>query len=59
MLERIKQLAKAKGVSVRQVEKECGLKSGAVYHWNKSVPSVEKVKRVAEYFGVQIEELLA
>lgn len=58
MLERIKQLAKKKGVSVRQVEIDCGLKSGAVYHWNTSVPSVEKVKKVADYFGVKIEDLL-
>lgn len=57
MLEKIKKLAKKKGVSVMQLEKDCGLKSGAVYHWNDNKPSYDKVLNVARYLGVTVEEL--
>jgi len=57
MLEKIKKLAKEKGISIMQLEKECGLTSGAVYHWNDSKPSYDKVLRVARYLGVSVEDL--
>lgn len=59
MLEKIKELAKKKGVTVMQLEKDCGLRSGAVYHWKDSKPSYDKVMTVAKYLGVTVEELTA
>jgi transcriptional regulator with XRE-family HTH domain len=58
ILENIKSLAKSKGVSITQVEKECGIGKNSVYRWDKCSPSVDSVKRVADYFGVAIDELV-
>lgn len=57
MLEKIKTLSKEKGISINKLEQDCGLKSGAVYHWNDSKPSYDKVITVAKYLGVSVEEL--
>ena len=57
VLEKIKKLAKEKGVTVQQLEQDCGLGKGAVYHWDENKPSYDKVVTVARYLGVTVEDL--
>ena len=58
MLDKIKALAKAKGVNIMDIEKECGIGQRSMYNWDTNVPAVDKVKAVADYFGVTIDELM-
>lgn len=58
MLEKIKALAKARGVSLMDVEEACRIGKRSIYNWDTSVPAVDKVKAVADYFGITIDELM-
>lgn len=58
LYDKIKGVCKEKGVSVSLVEKESGLSNGTISKWNKSSPTVDKLKAVADYFGVSIEYFL-
>lgn len=58
LYDKIKNVCKEKGVSVSFVEKESGLSNGTISKWNKSSPTVNKLKAVANYFGVSIEYFL-
>ena len=45
MLKRIRILAAQKGVSVAQVEKECGFSKNSIIKWDKNMPSGDKILR--------------
>lgn len=55
MYNKIKRLCEKKNVSITTVEKETGLSNGAIGKWRNSCPTVDKLKKVADYFGVSIE----
>lgn len=55
----IKTICKQKKIPVFKMENELGFSSGSVCKWNTSIPSVDKVKKVADYLNVTIERLLA
>ena len=58
MLERIKGLCNRKGISIRQLERETGLADRTIGRWDTNMPSIDRVKKVAEYFGVTVDYLL-
>ena len=58
MVERIKELCKERGTCLRQLEIETGLANGSVARWDNSSPSAEKVRRVAEFFGVTCDYII-
>ena len=51
-------ICERKGVTVWKLEKELGFSNGCIRKWNKSVPGIDKLQKVANYLGVSIEELL-
>lgn len=55
---KIQDLCKAKGTSVAKLEKELGIGNGTIGRWDKSSPTVLRLKLVADYFGVSLDELL-
>lgn len=55
---KIKELAKEKGVTIQQMERDLSLPERNVCKWNDSLPRVDTLKRVADYFGVSIEYFL-
>lgn len=59
MLDNIKRLCHERNVSLADVERACGLGKKSIYAWGMSAPSVERAKRVADYFGVTVDELLS
>ena len=59
MLSNIVRLCKANGISVAELERRCGLKARTIYRWDSNKPSVDKVKKVANYFGVAMDALVA
>lgn len=57
IFDRIVGLCVASNISVADLERKCNLSSGAINKWKSSSPSVEKIGRVADYFGVSIDYL--
>ena len=55
--DRIKTLCKQKGVTVTGTEKELGFARGSLCKVETNKPSMEKVQKLAEYFGVSVEFL--
>lgn len=58
MVEKIKSLAQERKITLKQLEKACGIGQKSIYNWDRCVPAVDKVKRVADYFGVTVDELM-
>jgi transcriptional regulator with XRE-family HTH domain len=58
MLTRIQELCREKGTSVSKLEKELGFSNGSMYKWDTNSPSVDRVQKVADHFGVPIDYLV-
>ena len=58
MVNKIRQLARKRGLTIIQVEEQCDIGNKSIYNWDKNKPSVDKVKRVADFFGITIDELI-
>lgn len=56
--DRIKMLAKARGLSLPKLESELGFGSGTIVKWEKASPSADKLQKVADYFDVSVDYLL-
>ena len=56
--ENIVRLCKEKCVSISRLEKECALGNGTIKGWLISSPSVSNAKKVANYFGITVDELI-
>ncbi len=58
LLRRIEKLRESNGnISVNRLEKEAGLTRGSMAKWDDHAPSYDKLKKVADYFGVSVAEL--
>lgn len=55
----ISNLCKKKGISIARLERECGLGNATIRGWEKSSPTVDRLKLVANYLGVTVDELLS
>lgn len=60
MYERFERLVKARGITTYRVAKDIGLASTVFSDWKsgKSKPKADKLKKIADYFGVTIEYFL-
>lgn len=58
MLGNIKKRCKERGISISELEKACGIGVNSIHKWDRHIPSVEKVKNVADFFGCTVDELL-
>lgn len=58
MHSKIKSLCKEKGISINKLEKDLGFSKGYVSKLNASSPSVDKVRKIAEYLKVEIKDLI-
>ena len=56
--DRIKQLCKEKGVSVRQMEIDNGMVRGKASKWKVYTPQSDTLLRLSEYFGVTTDYIL-
>ena len=57
-LNKIKDLCKKNGITLRELEVAANLGTNSVYKWGERTPSVDKVQRVASVLGVTMDELL-
>lgn len=61
MLANIKRLCTSRGLTIQQLEDRAQISAGTIGRWGqngKFIPSVDKVKRVADALGVPVDELL-
>lgn len=54
----IKNLCKTGDITISRLEKEIGLGNGSIYKWDKSLPSADRLAKVADYFKVSVDSLL-
>lgn len=58
LVERIKELAAKRGKTLKDVALDLGFSYNTIYKWNNQTPKIDKIKVVADYFGVSIDYLL-
>lgn len=58
LLENISELCKSRRITFAELERSTGLGNGTVRRWNEMNPRVDKLKLVADFFGVTIDSLL-
>lgn len=56
--ERILKIAKAKGISIRSIERRAGLSNGTIRKWKEASPTVDNISAVAKVLGVAVMNLL-
>ncbi|KAF1291085.1 helix-turn-helix domain-containing protein [Candidatus Enterococcus leclercqii] len=56
--ERIKELAKLKKISIRQLEINFGYSNGYIGSWKRQTPNSVELARLADYFDVSVDYLL-
>lgn len=59
LLKNISRLCKEKGVSIARLERETKISNGTISRWGTSSPTVENVRKVAEYFGTSVDLLIS
>ena len=52
-------LCEINSVSIMAVEKACGLGNGTISGWKDGNPRVDRLKLVADYFGVTVDDLMS
>lgn len=58
MYERIKKLCQERGINIKSLEHELGFSNGTIHFWKKGSPRVDRLKAVADYFGVTVDYLI-
>lgn len=58
MYKKISKLCTDHGISISRLENELGLGNGTIGKWRTSTPTVQNIKRVADFFGVPIDSLI-
>lgn len=57
-LDRIKELCKNRGITVKRLEEELEIPNNTIYQWKRISPSLDKIQKVADFFNVSIDYLL-
>ena len=55
---KIKKLCDKRQISIYRMEKDLGFSNCSVCKWKTSKPTVDKLQKVAHYFGVSLEYFL-
>lgn len=56
--EKVSKIATDRGVSIAKVERDNDLGNGTIGKWRTMSPKLETVLKVADYFGMTIDELV-
>lgn len=58
--ENVKRLCMTNGTNICRLEQACGIANGTIGKWNRegAAPRAKTLKRIAEHFGVTVDELL-
>lgn len=58
LYQKVKQRCADVGMSISELERECGFPRGSVAKWDVNIPSIEKVKKVADALNTSIDILI-
>lgn len=58
ILNNISKLCDKHSISIAKLEKTVGIGNGTIGRWQKTSPTVDNLKKVADYFGVTVDDLL-
>lgn len=58
LYDKIKKVADSKSISIYRIEKDLEFSNGSLRKWNSSTPSATSLKKVADYLGVDLNNLL-
>ncbi|MBF0746541.1 helix-turn-helix transcriptional regulator [Gemella sp. 19428wG2_WT2a] len=58
LLFKIRQLANQRKITISELERRINLSNGQIGKWSKQTPGIDKVQKVADYFGVSVDYLL-
>lgn len=56
--DKVKALCDERGVSIRTLERETGIKNGTIGGWREHQPTLNRLQAVADYFGVPLNHFL-
>lgn len=59
ILGRIRAACQEAGISIPRLEEEIGFGQGTICKWNRSTPTATNLKKVADYFGVDVDYFMA
>ena len=59
IFENVAWLCRKNKLSIARLERECGFGNATIRGWQKAVPRVDKLKTVADYFGVSLDWIIA
>ena len=61
MYKKVKKLMSTRGITAYRLSKETGIATSTLTNWKKGfyTPKVDKLKKIADYFGVTLEELIS
>ena len=58
LYKKIQEACDSKGITVSGLEKDLGFSNSTNRKWKNSSPSIENLKKVADYFGVTVDYFL-
>ena len=56
--ENVKNICEQNGISIYKLERELDFANGTISKWQQSTPTVDKIQKVAIFFGLPIEYFL-
>ncbi len=59
LYEKVSDLCRKNNITIAKLERECVIGNGTIRGWKSSSPSVENLKKVADYFGITVDELIS
>ena len=54
----IQNVCREKGITITGLETQLGFGRGSIYKWDSHMPSIVKVKDVADVLGVTVDDLI-
>ena len=57
IVERIRQLCSQNNISIAALEGQLNFGNGTIGRWNTASPTIERLGKVADYFGVSVDYL--
>lgn len=58
MLNKIKEFASKKGLSIAEIEKRAGLANGTIGKWDNSSPTLKSLEKVADVLEISVKRLI-
>ena len=59
LYERIQKICNSRGITVKKLERDLEFLNSTIRKWKTSSPSIENLKKVADYFNITVDELIS